>query len=284
MAGGLEWLKTETLDQGRLLVATEFLPLLRANGLDSFDKVMALEGGQVARDFPGRRTVRVALKGPDGAAIGVFLKRYRPEYLAPGKKLLRLLRWPGAQDEALREWRAIQQVRAVGINTAMPMAVGQMKAGGLVASSFLMTLEIAGAIEGHLYAEKLEVTARRRFLLDVADLARRFHAAGFVHKDFYLGHVLVTAPEPRLFLIDLQRVTKPCCFRERWLAKDLGALAYSMFNAGATYTDLLRAFLAYCGEAELDSARKRFAWKIFRRVAWLRTRQPKHDGPIRQRV
>jgi heptose I phosphotransferase len=276
--------ETETLDQGRLTVATEFLPLLRADGLDSFDKVMALEGGKVARDFPGRRTVHVALKGPDGAAVGVFLKRYQPEYLATGRKLLRLLHWPGAQDEALQEWRAIQNVRAVGIATATPIAVGQKKVGGLVASSFLMTLEIAGAIEGHLYAEGLEVMARRRFLLDVAEMARRFHAAGFVHKDFYLAHVLVAASEPRLFLIDLQRVIKPCCLRDRWLAKDLGALAYSMFNAGATYTDLMRAFLAYCGESELDASRKQFARKIFRRVAWLRTRQPKHDGLVRQRV
>lgn len=276
--------KTETLDQGRMTVATEFLPLLRAHGLDAFDRVMALQGGEVARDFPGRRTVRISLKGPDGAAVGVFLKRYQPGYLTAGRKLLRLLCWPGAHDEALQEWRAIQNVRAVGLGTATPIAVGQMKAGGLVASSFLMTREIAGATEGHFYLEGLKVTARRRFLLDVAKMARRFHAAGFVHKDFYLGHVLVAGPEPGLFLIDLQRVIKPCCFRERWLAKDLGALAYSMFNAGATYTDLMRAFLAYCGESELDATRKEFAWKIFKRVAWLRTRQPKHDGPIRQRV
>lgn len=276
--------ETETLDQGRLTVAAEFLPLLRANGLDAFDKIMALEGGRVARDFPGRRTVHLTLKAPNNASVGVFLKRYQPEYLTAARKLLRLFRWAGAQDEALQEWRAIQHVRAVGIDTATAVAVGQSKVRGLVASSFLMTLEIAGAIEGHRYAEGLEVTARRRFLLDVADLARRFHAAGFVHKDFYLGHVLVGAPEGRLFLIDLQRVTKPCCFRERWLAKDLGALAYSMFNAGATYTDLMRAFLGYCGELELDASRKQFAWKIFRRVAWLRTRQPRHDGPVRQRV
>jgi hypothetical protein len=57
-----------------------------------------------------------------------------------------------------------------------------------------------------------------------------------------------------------------------------------MFNAGATYTDLMRAFLAYCGTLELDSSRKPFVAKIFTRVAWLRTRQPKHDGPVRQRV
>lgn len=272
------------IDDGRMTVAGEFLPLLRANGLDSFEQVMAVTGGKVFRDFPGRRTVRLELKHAGGQPA-VFLKRYESHYLSPARKWLRRLRWPGAEDEALREWRMIQEVRSLGIRTATPVALGQQTSGRSAMRSFLMTVEIPSAVEGITWAEQLPARERRRFLLRVADLARRFHAAGWVHKDFYLGHVLVSqaADGPELFLIDLQRAMRPCCFRARWVEKDLGALAYSMYNAGGTRTDLLRCHLAYSGKAELDGSEKRVARAVLRRVARLRTRQPRHDGPVKQR-
>ena len=88
-------MNVETLDHGRIKVSAGFLPLLRAHGLDSFEGVMAFPGGKVARDFPGRRTVRLELKMADGHNQAMYLKRYEPGYLSMGQRLLRLLRWPG---------------------------------------------------------------------------------------------------------------------------------------------------------------------------------------------
>jgi len=279
-------MKTESFDEGHMTVATGFGPLLDTNGLDSFEKVMAHSGGTVVRDFPGRRTVRLELITPNGDAVGVFLKRYEPDYLSAGQRLLRFIRWPGAGDEAMREWKMLRQVSSCGIRTARPIAVGQQSSGGIVSRSFVMTEEIGNAVEGQVWMERMPAGERRRFLLRVAGIARRFHAAGLVHKDFYIGHVLVApnVTEPDLYLIDLQRVAKPVLFRSRWIAKDLGSLAYSIFNAGATYTDLLRAFLAYCQQSRLGPAEKRMARTAFRRLAWLRTRQPKHGAPVKHRV
>ncbi len=277
-------MKTDILDQGRITVATEFLPLLRGHGLDSFEKVMARSGGKIVRDFPGRRTHRLELKMPGGGIQGIYLKRYQADYLSAGRRLLRRLGWPAAQDEALREWQMIEQVRSLGIPTATRIAVGQESAGGTVRRSFVMTAEIPGAIEGHTYVGQLSAAERPGFLRRVAEMARRFHEAGLVHKDYYLGHVLV-APgpgEPGLFLIDLQRVMKPCCFRDRWVTKDLGALAYSTLQSGVTRAGLLRAFLVYCVKPRLGAPEKRAARKILRRVARLRSHRSKHDGPIRQ--
>lgn len=311
-----------------MTVTVDFLPLLRANGLDSFERVMAVSDGKVFRDFPGRRTVRLELN-PDGgvkphgelagsSALGhaairgaqaIFLKRYESYYLPPARRWLRRLRWPGAEDEALREWRVIHEVRSRGIPTATPVAFGQQAAGRAATRSFLMTAEIPGAVEGITWAEQLPAPERRRFLLRVANLGRRFHATGLVHKDFYLSHILVStlrsgsgqraretleptnaaedgSPEaegPELYLIDLQRAVRPCCFHDRWVEKDLGALAYSMYNAGASWTDLLRCHLAYCGKPGLDKPERRVVRAVLRRVAWLRTRQPRHDGPVKQR-
>ena len=273
-------MKTESIDHGRVLVAAEFASLLRANGLDSFDAIMSLAGGRVARNFPGRRTVRLELKTDAGAVQAVYLKRYEADYLSGFRKLLRWLRWPGAGDEAMQEWQALHAVQALEIPAAVPIAVGQERVGGLVRRSFLMTAEIAGAVEGHTWMAALPTEERRQFLRRVAMLARRFHGAGLAHKDFYIGHVLVApvAGAPELFLIDLQRVMKPSWFRSRWLLKDLGAMAYSTLNAKATPGMLMRAYLDYSNAETLGPREKSIARGALRRVAWLRTRRPKHDG------
>jgi len=121
---------------------------------------MALPGGKVVRNFPGRRTVRLELKSATGSPQSIYLKRYESAYLSAGGWLLRWLRWPGAEDEALREWQMIPQVRSLGIRTATPIAVGQERAGGPVKRSFLMTAEIAGATEGHTFVQNLPAAER----------------------------------------------------------------------------------------------------------------------------
>lgn len=268
----------ELFDLGRIQVAQDFVPLLRANGLDSFAAIMSLAGGRVARDFPGRRTVRLELQSPHGGTQAVFLKRYEANYLSGFAKLLRWLRWPGTGDEAMQEWQALHRVSAIGIRTATPIAIGQERIGGLVRRSFLMTAEITGAVEGHTWMMQLPSAERREFLRRVATVARLFHEAGFVHKDFYIGHILVTpvAGKPELFLIDLQRVMSPAFLHRRWLLKDLGAMAYSTLNARATRGMLMHAYLDYSQVTTLGPKEKAIARAALRRVAWLRTRTPKH--------
>ena len=78
-----------TVDDGQLVVAAEFLPLLQAAGLDSFNRIMALPANTVVRAVPGRSTVRVELPLPTGDTLVGYLKRYGEEYLSPLDKLLR---------------------------------------------------------------------------------------------------------------------------------------------------------------------------------------------------
>ena len=71
-------------------------------------------------------------------------------------------------------------------------------------------------------------TLLRRLIVQVAGIARRFHAAGFNHRDFYCCHFLVKETSPGRFdvrLIDLQRVQRRRWFRRRWIVKDLAQLA-----------------------------------------------------------
>ncbi len=273
-------MEVDRFDQDRLLVAREFASRLRAAGLETFAAFMALQGGRVARDFPGRRTVRLEFASSGGDTLAVYLKRYEANYLSPARRWLRRLGLPGCGDEAAQEWAALLAVCALGIPVATPVALGQDRPGTATTRSFLMTREIPGAIEGGVWLAQLPPQARREFLQRIASMMRRLHAAGLVHKDFYIGHVLVSAVggEVELFLIDLQRVTRPAWFPLRWQVKDLGAMAYSSLNAGASPGQLMRAYLDYRGVKKLGPEDKSIARAALARVAWLRTRRPKHDG------
>lgn len=278
-------METESLDGGRLIVAARHLPLLRANGLDTFAAIMAAPEGRLRRVFPGRRTSRLELRRPDGSCQGIYLKRYYPEYLSWLDRFLRRLGWRGCSDEAHAEWQAVQQVAALGIPTLEVIARGQDRTDPrAVRSSFLMTAELAGAEEGHRLFPSLTRATRRALLRRAGAYTRQLHAGGWVHKDLYLCHYMARpdTPEPAIYLIDLQRLTRPCCWRERWRVKDLAALAYSSLKAGASRTDIAAAFQSYRGNRRLDPVGRRLARKVLQRVAWLKTRTPRHDTDFRQ--
>lgn len=269
------------LDQGRILASEAALALLRAHGLDRFDAVMARDGFTM-RSVPGRSTIRVDLTAGAGPGCRVFLKRYQPEYLPWWRWPLRAVRWPGCGDEALHEWRMIHALRARGFNTPVPLAVGQHTVAGLVTRSFLLTAEIEGGIAAHEYLRRLSGAARRTLLMRIAELTRRFHQAGFVHKDYYLNHILIVEPPrgtdaPELFLIDLQRVRGPGRVGERWLVKDLAALIYSAQLVRATRSDLLAFYKTCLARPRLDARDKRRIRRILARVDGLRRRSPKYD-------
>jgi heptose I phosphotransferase len=278
-----------SLDEGRLIVAAPFLATLKSAGLDSFERVMAFTGGETKRDFPGRRTVRLEAREANGVTRGFYLKRYQPGYLSAGRRWLRRLGWPSAQDEAMREWNGLQRISALGLRIPVPVAFGQQRSGGVVSHSFLITAEVAGGLEGDRHLRSLPRKERGPFLKRVAALTRTLHGSGWVHKDLYLSHVLVapSATDPgaagaQLVLIDLQRVMKPCCWLERWRVKDLSALAYSALKSGAGPRELLAAFLVYQGTPRLEPEGRRLVRQVLKRVAWLKTRTPRHDKDFEQ--
>lgn len=267
------------LDQGRLRVSRRFLSLLQRNGLNTFEKIMACDAGQSVYSVSGRATVRLELNSPAGPLVA-YLKRYSAQYLSPKRLLLRLLRWPGSQDEAWHEWRMLHLLPAHGIPTAVPIAVGGFRSRGVITRSFVMTEEIRGGVPGDRCLPSLSTQQRRQLIPPLADFTRQFHDRGFIHKDYYIGHIFVTGEieHPGLFLIDLQRVLGPGRFRERWLVKDLGELAYSALQSGASRADLLRFYRARFGKARLDRQDKRLIRKILSRVRWLFRRTPGKRG------
>src|SRR6266404_1072682 len=272
-----------TLDDGKLTVASEFLPVLQAARLDSFDKIMALPAKTVIRAVPGRSTTRVELPLPGGGTLVGYLKRYEEEYLLPLDKLLRLIHWPDRDDEANREWRKMHLLRTHKFLTAIPIATGQSRQAGIVTSSFLLQQEIPSGVPADDYIVQQLATAspRRKWELckKLGELARTFQDAGFIHKDFYLKHIFVVerGDDWDLYLIDLQRVLGPRPHRQRRYLKDLSALAHSARRrAGLSSPNILRIYMAYARTTKLQTSDKQFIANVWRRVRKLRDRQPKY--------
>jgi heptose I phosphotransferase len=260
-------------------VEPEYQSILAANHLANANDLLSLIGGTVVRAMPGRTTRRIELNLPDGSKLASYLKCYEYE-------LSWLQRWLGLTNgaenglESLNEWRQILALRKLGFRTAAPIAAGWEQVGNKI-RSFVMTAEIIGAVSGYEFWAASNDFKRRNFIPRLADLARRFHQAGFIHKDFYLGHIFVAErnDELELTLIDLQRVMGPRKFRARWLLKDFGSMLFALQKAGAKRAGQLRFFKLYKGQQRLGASERKFLGKALKRAAWLHGRKPKHGEP-----
>jgi len=197
--------------------------------------------------------------------------------------LLRLIHWPGRDDEANREWRKIHLLRAHKFLTAIPIATGRSRRAGIVTRSFLLQQEIPSGVpaDDYIVQRLASASPQRKWKLckKLGELARAFQDAGFIHKDFYLKHVFIVerGDDWDLYLIDLQRVLGPRPHRQRWYLKDLSALAHSARRrAGLSSPNILRIYMAYARTTKLQTSDKQFIANVWRRVRKLRDRQPKY--------
>lgn len=255
----------ERWDDGRLLVNREFADLFRANGLTTFDALMHFQGGTVAKNLLRERTTtRFSLPpkpvGSNPRETHLYIKRHGP---APWKEYIKpWLRFRRPILGARNEWEAILRFHEAGIPTMLPVALGESGP-----FSFLVTQALEGCRKlsdelRHRVGDEMPEARRalRRLLNDVAGLARRMHAAGMHHQDFYLGHVLVEADRPdRMYLIDLGRVRRRQRLARHWIVKDLGQLNYSALFLSRS--ERLRLFKAYLGR-ELQSGDRRLWQRI----------------------
>lgn len=116
----------------------------------------------------------------------------------------------GARAE--REWRIARAMAACGLPVAAPIACGRglQRAGrriDLFACRAVAGAEPLGGALERLYATGGEPAARRRLLRDAVSLLHAVHGAGFDHRDFHGGNVLV-AGDGALVVIDLHRVAR----------------------------------------------------------------------------
>ncbi|MDJ0723069.1 MAG: lipopolysaccharide core heptose(I) kinase RfaP [Desulfobacterales bacterium] len=223
-------------------------------GREPFEAIMNL-GGEVFKSRQGRTTLRF---NRDGRAY--FAKLHRGVGWGVLLRYVGQLRWPVT--DARNEWRALGELEAIGVPTMRRVALGCRGWNPARRRSFLIT----EALENTVSLEDLckqwrhcppSPVLKRALIAEAARIARRLHAAGLNHRDFYLCHLLlerrsdgrVTDEQaPRLYLIDLHRVRRRRRLPRRWRVKDIAGLYFSSHPAGLTRTDRLRFIRAYTGQ------------------------------------
>lgn len=252
--------------EGGLRIHQDYYDLLKGYGLNSFQRLYDLSGGELFKKNRYRSVVRVSLDGEQGAPHVFHLKRHHPPFWTRLKSIFTGFR---IQDGAENEWSKIIRLEEIGIKTMTPVAFGSVRKWGLPFQALTLT--------EHLYrAEKLEdffpahfgggalgvsqVAQKRRVILETARWALRFHASGFHHQDFYLGHIFIKQGEgetPSFHLIDLQRVREHKRLRRSMLIKDLAQINFSASQLSClTRTDRLRFLKVYLEKDRFGSSEK----------------------------
>ncbi|MGB2797679.1 MAG: lipopolysaccharide kinase InaA family protein [Phycisphaerae bacterium] len=302
-----------TVDGGRLRMNEAFRPALQAAGLSTLDALMAFEGGETYRVGPGRRTVRAELADPAGTARILYIKRH--DRVPWRTRIRRMIGLGDPISLAEHEARNLVRLMDAGIPTVRCAAVGwEFTNGGRGERSCLVTEELAGAVQADVYCERQfgsarrgggKTAARRRWIRALGRLARQFHASGFVHRDFYLCHVLVRpvgADDFVLHLIDLQRMMRfrggvpasprgapasPRGAPGRWIVKDLAALVFSSWPSPATFvrsevftnTDRMRFAREYFGTDRLSAAQKALVRRAVRKARRIDLHERRRSRP-----
>jgi heptose I phosphotransferase len=277
----------EPARDGKMWLDGRFRPGLEAAGLTAFDAVMTSSRGQCLRVLADRENWRLPLRRTREPARGVYLKRHR---VRTWRSRLRAKLGAGPGETAGRlEARNIRRLAADGIACMTLVAYGEhLRADGRL-ESFLVTEELEGF-------EPLDDFLRRRFpasdadrgavpdrdldrlVRDVAGVARKFHRAGYNHRDLYCCHFFVREPAKGRFqvrLIDLQRVERRRRFRRRWLVKDLAQLAYSAPRGRITVRHRMAFMRHYLGVEKLGPGEKR----LIRAVLAKQRRIERREGP-----
>jgi heptose I phosphotransferase len=238
----------EPWDDGRMEVNRKFGLILRANGLTSCAAVFDWSGGESVRRIGARETTRIELRTPDGP-MAFYLKRHGPPRWK--ERVIPLLRLATPIVGARNEWEAIQRFAEAGIPTMTPVAFGM-----LGSRSFLITQAIEARCnllewaEGSAALQSGSNSSTKRsptvgeLVPRIAAIARRMHAAGLHHQDFYLNHMLLCA-EDDVRVIDLGRARQQRRLGRRWIIKDLAQLDFSARHLSCR--DRLRFLRLYLG-------------------------------------
>lgn len=238
-----------------------------------FEQVWALEG-TVYRSLESRKTVRFSLGGRAYYAKVHWGIGWREIF----KNCLQL-RWPVLS--ASNEWRAIEKLKDLDIDTMTAVAYGVAGWNPAKLHSFIVTeaLDSTESLEDYCsewsnhrpsFKQKLALVKK------VSEISKKMHEHGVNHRDFYICHLLLAnrslsehdgGIEPRIFVIDLHRAQLRKHTPTRWRVKDVGGLFFSTLGLGLTRTDLFRFMKIYSGKSLRStlSEDRRFWRAVFHR-------------------
>jgi hypothetical protein len=214
-------------------------------GLGTLGALLRASGELVSRH---RRTevVRLELE-VDGRRRGVYLKRHLQ---AHRKDAWRSLLATGQRLSAARvEWRNMDRLAAAGVETAIPVALGERLAGLVTREpSVLCTLALDDHTPLPELLPRLGADERRRVLQLVAATVARLHDGRLSHPDLYARHLYIDTTLSRCVLLDVQRTRRHRRQHWRWRHRDLAALDVSVPAALIGDRERLR-FICHYGQS-----------------------------------
>ena len=185
---------------------------------------------------------------------------------------------------ARNERDACRRLRARGVFAPDVAAFGVLGGNPAKRRSFVVCDALDGftSLEdvGNSWVAKTPSTRLKRQLVVAAgEIAGRIHAAGVIHRDFYICHLLANTDklargEVELAVIDLHRASASRRTSRRARRRDLAALRYSAAEIGLARTDLLRFVAAYAKTSPAPEMRRhrRFWAAVSARAERLRHR------------
>ncbi|MEX2130173.1 MAG: lipopolysaccharide core heptose(I) kinase RfaP [Pseudohongiellaceae bacterium] len=224
--------------------------------------------GRVYRELEGRTTKRIEIEGS-----AYFVKLHHGVGWAEIFKNLLQLRAPVIS--AGNEWRALDRLRTLGVDTMNVVGFGSKGVNPARIHSFVITEELPDTVSleefcGDWENNKPPVKLKWKLIEKVADISRTMHGSGICHRDFYICHFLLhrssisadAGREPRLSLIDLHRALVKRKLGRRWIEKDLAGIYFSSMDIGLTERDRLR-FVRHYASHDLRSSiiQERAFWK-----------------------
>ena len=220
---------------------------------DIFKQMQQLRG-EVAREVPGRQTLRFELNGK-------FYYRKLHTGIGWGEILKNLVCFRLPIIGAANEWYALNRLAEIGVHSFVPVAYGEKYRNPAKRLSFIVTRELTGTqqLDHYLNERKgMDFHEKRVLLREMAHIARSIHQHGINHRDLYLCHFLVdlasmdkwkqTGEKPVLYLADLHRAQMRMQVPRRWLVKDIASICFSMMEIGLPIKDILRVLVYYFGE------------------------------------
>jgi len=226
-------------------------------GLDLMATAFALDG-EVFRAVPGRRTLRVEI----GDRMYFVKLHYGVGWREIFKNWLQLKK---PVVGAANEYLACVGLQDEGIVAPIPAAFAESSGGIATRKSFVLCDELDGYLSLEDVTDEWDTLppsplAKHRLLYAVARFAKAFHTAGFIHRDFYICHLLAQTDAlergvVELAVLDLHRARRFVQIPRRWLLRDLAALLFSTLDLGYSQRDWFRFIRAYTGEPLQESFR-----------------------------
>jgi hypothetical protein len=223
-------------ENGAMWLDGAYRRMLGANGLIDFHEVMTVSDGRCEKALPDREVWHFRLEDVSTAPRGIYLKRH---HLRTWDSRLRaIFGLPPARTPGLVEAANVGQLASQGIAVMRLIAYGEKLHADGLEESFVITealedyAELPDYLRRHFAGKPTRHSERklRGLIRDLAGIVRRFHRAGYNHRDLYCRHFFVHDQPggPReIRLIDLQRVQRRRWRRRRWIVKDLAQLAWS---------------------------------------------------------